>query len=88
MIQPILNQVLVRPLEADNISEGGIIVPDSCKKDSNKVQIVAVGNGSKKKPMNRKVGEIGYRVKDNGVEVLVDGIKHFLLDQSWIIALN
>lgn len=88
MIKPIRNQVLVRPLESDNISEGGIIVPDSCKKDSNKVKIVAVGNGTKKNPMYRKPGEIGYRVKDHGTEIIVDGIKHFLLDQSWIIALN
>lgn len=88
MIQPIKNQILVRPLESDAISEGGIIVPDSCKKDSNKVEIVAVGNGTKKNPMYRKVGEIGYRVKDHGTEILVGGVKHFLLDQSWIIALN
>lgn len=88
MIKPIKQQILVRPLESDSISEGGIIVPDSCKKDSNKVEIVAVGNGSKDKPMHRKVGEIGYRVKEHGTEVLVNGVKHFLLDQSWIIALN
>jgi len=88
MIKPIRSQVLVRPLESESISEGGIIVPDSCKKDSNKVEIVAVGNGTKSHPMHRKVGEVGYRVKDHGTEVLVDGVKHFLLDQSWIIALN
>lgn len=88
MIQPIRNQILVRPFASDAISEGGIIVPDSCKKDSNKVEIVAVGNGTKKNPMYRKAGEIGYRVKDHGTEIWVGGEKHFLLDQSWIIALN
>jgi len=87
-MQPIRNNILVRPLESDNISEGGIIVPDSCKKDSNKVQIVAVGAGTKKNPMYRKPGEIGYRVKDHGTEIIIGGEKHFLLDQSWIIALN
>lgn len=87
-MQPIGQKILVRPLESDSISEGGIIVPDSCKKDSNKVEIVAVGNGSKDKPMYRKVGDIGYRVKDHGTEVIIKGVKHFLLDQSWIIALN
>lgn len=85
---PVRQNILVRPLESDNISDGGIIVPDSCKKDSNKVEVVAVGNGTKDKPMKRKIGEIGYRVKDCGTEILIDGVKHFLLDQSWIIALN
>lgn len=87
-MQPIRQNVLVRPLQSDSISEGGIIVPDSCKKDSNKVEVVAVGNGSKKKPMLRQVGEIGFRVKDCGVEILIHGVKHFIIDQSWIIALN
>jgi len=87
-MQPIRQNILVRPLASDNVSEGGIIVPDSCKKDSNKVEIVAIGNGSKKKPMLRKVGEVGFRVKDCGVEILIDDVKHFIIDQSWIIALN
>lgn len=87
-IKPIKQNVLVRPLESDNISEGGIIVPDSCKKDSNRVEVVAVGNGSKDKPMNRKVGDIGFRVKESGTEIWENGVKYFLMDQSWIIALN
>jgi chaperonin GroES len=88
MIQPVGQNILVRAFEGDNISQGGIIVPDSCKKDSNKVEIVAVGKGSQKKPMNRKVGEIGYRVKDHGQEIWEGDNKYYLLDQSWIIALN
>ena len=87
-MQPIRGQILVRPLESHGVSEGGIIVPNSFKKDSNKVEVVAVGNGTKDKPMKRKVGEVGFRVKDCGVELLIDDVKHFLIDQSWIIALN
>lgn len=87
-MQPVNQNILVKPFQSDNISEGGIIVPDSYKKDSNKVEVVAVGNGTTLRPMRRKVGEIGYRVKDHGVEILVNGEKHFILDQSWIIALN
>lgn len=87
-MQLIRQNILVRPLESDSVSDGGIIVPESFKRDSNKVEIVAVGNGSKTKPMMRKVGEVGYRVKDCGTEILVDGVKHFIVDQSWIIALN
>lgn len=87
-MQPVRNNILVRPFESEDISEGGIIVPDSCKKPSNRVEVVAVGNGTKTTPMKRKVGEIGYRVKDHGTELIIDGVRHFLMDQSWIIALN
>jgi chaperonin GroES len=88
MIQPIRNNVLVKCFAGDSISEGGIIVPDAFKKDSNKVEIVAVGNGTKKKPMRLKKGDIGYRVKDWGTEVIDNGQKYYLMDDSAIIATN
>lgn len=86
-MRPILNQVFVRPFPPDDISAGGIIVPDSCKKTSNKVTIVATGNGSKARPMHLKAGDVGFRVKDWGTEVLLDGEKHFIMDMGDIIAL-
>lgn len=87
-MQPIRDQILVRPMEGDSVSEGGIIVPDSCKKPSNKVEIVAVGNGTKKNPMLLKKGDVGYRVKDWGLEIIIEGVQHFMMDQKSIIALN
>jgi chaperonin GroES len=88
MIQPIRNNVLVKCFEGDNVSKGGIIVPDAYKKESNKVEVVAVGNGSTKKPMRLKEGDIGYRVKDWGTEIIEDGQKYYLMDESAIIALQ
>lgn len=88
MIKPIRGNILVKPFESDNISEGGIYVPDSAKTVSNKVQIVAVGNGTKNKPMKLKIGDIGYRVKDYGMEIIIDGEKHYLMNQDAILATN
>ena len=87
-MQPIRNNILVKPCESDNISAGGIIVPESYKSDSNKVVVVKVGNGTKEKPMLLKEGQIGHRVKNWGTEILIEGEKHFLMEQEAIIALN
>jgi len=85
---PILNNVLVKPYPSSEFSEGGLVIPDSVKKPSNKVLIVAVGGGTKKKPMLLKEGQTGFRVKSWGQEILVDNELHFLMDQSAIIALQ
>jgi chaperonin GroES len=88
MIQPIRNNVLVKCFEVSNISDGGILVPDSFKKDSNKVRIIAVGDGTKKRPMKLKSGDIAYRVRDWGTEVTDNGEKYFIMDDQAIIALQ
>jgi chaperonin GroES len=87
-MKPIRNYVLVKPFPADEVSEGGIFVPESARQDSSKVYVVAVGNGTAEKPMRLKPGQTAYRVKDWGVPVEVDGEKHYLMDNSAIIAIE
>lgn len=86
MITPIRNQVLVKPYPSDAVTEGGLIVPDSVKKPSNKVKIIKVGGGTKEKPMRLKEGQTAYRVRDWGCDVDVDGELHFLMDSDAILA--
>lgn len=86
MIRPIRSQILFKPLPPDKISVGGIYVPDSAQQINNKGIIVRVGKGTKDKPMKLKEGDIGYRVKSWGCEVMVDGELHYLMDQDAILA--
>jgi chaperonin GroES len=88
IMKPIGTNVLVKPFPSPEYSEGGLLVPDSCKKDNNKVTIVAVGNGTKDRPMMRKVGDVGFRVKNWGQELIIGEEKYFLMDQSAILALE
>lgn len=87
-MQPILHNVLVKPYPSNETTDGGLFVPDSCKKPSNRVLLVAVGNGTKKKPMTLKAGQSGFRVKEWGIPVEHDGELHFIMNQSAIIALQ
>jgi chaperonin GroES len=85
-MKPVKNKVLVKPFPADELSEGGIIVSEAHRAVSNKMEVIAVGNGTNKTPMQFKEGEIVFRVKECGDEVEIKGEIHFLVEQSWLIA--
>jgi len=87
MIQPIRNNVLVKPFKEDEVSAGGIIVPESYRKDGSKVKVVAVGNGTAKRPMKLKPDSIGFRVKDWGTPIEENGELYYIMDDTAIIAL-
>jgi chaperonin GroES len=85
-MQPLRNQVLIKPFPPDEISEGGIFVPESARKESNKVHIVAVGRGTKENTMKLKPGQVAYRIKDWGMPVDIKGERHYLLEDAAILA--
>lgn len=83
---PIRTQILVKPFPSDQVSEFGIILPDSARKTSNKVKVIAVGNGTKDRPMKLQPGDVGYRVQSWGLEIMIDGELHVVMDQDAILA--
>lgn len=85
MIQPIRNTVLIKPLPSEQISEGGIVVPESFYVRNQKAKVVAVGKGSKTRPMQYKPGDFIYNIKDCGDEIEIDGEKHFLIQDTYIL---
>lgn len=87
MIKPIRNNILVKVFKEDLFSTGGIIVPESYRKEGSKVEILAVGNGTKKKPMTLSPG-IAYRIQSAGTPIDYNGEKYYILDQANIIALE
>lgn len=88
-MKPIKDKVLVKPIKGSSVSEGGIVVPETAMKPSNKVLIVEVGQGTSAKPMKLKKGQVGYRVKDYSMlDVHIEGELHYLLTQDSIIAVQ
>ncbi len=85
-IRPIRDRILVKPYPADEVSSGGIIVPDTAKEDSSKMLVVAVGSGTYKEKMQFSPGETVFRVKDDGDEILINGEKYFIVKQSHVLA--
>ena len=85
-MKPIRSNVLVKPFPPSEISEGGIFVPLSVRKENNRVTIISVGNGTKDRPMQFKPGQGAFRVKDWGTPVEIKGEMHYLMDDSAILA--
>lgn len=83
---PIKDNVLIKPFMSDEKSVGGIIVSEAHRAVSQKVKVVAVGNGTKKHPMNFNVGDTVFRVKDCGDEIIINGERHFIVKSTWLIA--
>jgi chaperonin GroES len=86
MIKPIRNNVLFKAFKEDAMSYGGIIVPESVRKDGCKVEIIAVGDGTPKRPMRLKPGSIAYRIQNAGQELEFEGNKYYLIDENAILA--
>ena len=87
-MKPIGQNILIKPFLGDEISEGGIFVPLSARKPSNKGVVMAVGNGSSQKPMQFKEGDKVFRVKGWGQEILVNDELHYLMTQDSILAIE
>ena len=85
-MKPILNQILFKPFLEEEKTEGGIFVPDSFRNESDKGTVIAVGNGSKNRPMTLKKGDIVFRVHKWGIAVEENGEKLYLMDDSAILA--
>jgi len=68
-MQPVRNNILTKPFPPDEISEGGIFVPESARKENNKMFVIAVGRGTKERKMIFNPGDIVYRVKDWGTPI-------------------
>lgn len=90
-VKPLSNRVLVKPLEAEEKTASGIILPDSAKEKPQEAEVVAVGPGKivdgKKEQMSVKVGDKVIYSKYSGDEIKVDGKEYTLVDEDKILAI-
>lgn len=84
-MKPIGQNILVKPLPADDMTEGGIIVPDIVKKRGTKAKVIAVGNGDKRNPMLVPVGVNCWHVLNAGTEIEENGELFVLMHQQNIL---
>ena len=90
-VKPLADRVLVRPLEAEEKTAGGIIIPDNAKEKPQKGEIVAVGPGKvadsgEKVAMELKKGDKVLYGKYSGTEVTVDGTDYLIMRESDVLA--
>ena len=89
-IKPLGQRVLVKRIEADAISAGGIVLPDTAKEKPQEAEVLALGTGGKDDHGNDivfhvKVGDKVLISKYGGTEVKVDGQEVLILNQNDIL---
>lgn len=92
MIKPLADRVVVRPIEREETTKGGIVIPDTAKERPQEGEVVAVGPGKyedgKRVPMEVKVGDRVLFAKYGGTEVKIDGDEYLVLRESDILAIR
>lgn len=88
--RPLHDRVLVEPLEAEDKTAGGIIIPDTAKEKPQEGKIIAAGNGAQNdkgevRPLDVNVGDRVLYGKWSGTEVKVDGKDLVIMKESDIL---
>ncbi|MDR0222511.1 MAG: co-chaperone GroES [Oscillospiraceae bacterium] len=90
-IKPLADRVVIKMLEAEETTKGGIILAGSAKEKPQIAEITAVGPGGvvdgKEIKMEVKVGDEVLISKYAGTEVKLDGVEYTILRQSDILAI-
>jgi chaperonin GroES len=90
-IKPLADRVVIKMLEAEETTKGGIILAGSAKEKPQVAEVVAVGPGGvvdgKEVAMELKVGDKVMLQKYAGTEVKLDGVEYTILRQSDILAI-
>ncbi len=85
-LRPLADRVLIEPTAAEEVTLGGIIIPDSAKEKPLKGKVLAVGNGTKDDPMVLKEGDEVLYGKYAGTEIEFEGTKYLMMRQSDVLA--
>ena len=88
--RPLHDRVLVRRIEAEEKTAGGIIIPDSAKEKPSEGEVVSVGSGARAEngtitPMDLKAGDKILFGKRSGTEVKVDGEDLLIMKESDVL---
>jgi len=91
-LKPLGSRVLVEPLEQEDITAGGIVLPETAKEKPQQGLILAIGPGArdedgKRIPMDVAKGDKILFAKYSGTEIKLDGKKYLILREEDILAI-
>jgi chaperonin GroES len=89
-IRPLQDRVLVKRIEEEEKTKGGIIIPDTAKEKPQEGKVVAVGNGKigddgKVRPLDVSKGDKILFSKYAGTEVNIDGEEHLIIREDDVL---
>lgn len=93
MLKPLGDRVVVRPGPEEEVTRGGIVLPDTARKRPQEGTVIAVGPGKvlengQRAPMEVSVGDVVMYTKYGGTEITVEGEDYVILEESSVLAVN
>ena len=90
-IQPLADRIVVKVLEAEEVTKGGIVLPDTAKEKPQEAEVIAVGKGKvsdegKTIAPEVKVGDKILFGKYSGTEITMNGQEYLILKEEDILA--
>jgi chaperonin GroES len=90
-LQPLADRLVVKPLPREEVTKGGIVLPDTAKEKPQEGEVLAAGPGKmtedgKRIAMDLKVGDIVIYAKYGGTEIKINGEELVILRESDILA--
>jgi chaperonin GroES len=91
-LEPLEDRIVVEPMEAEEKTRGGIVIPDSAKEKPQKGKVISVGpgrvldNGKRVAPAVKKGDTVVY-AKYGGMEIEIDGTDYMILRESDLLAI-
>jgi len=90
-LHPLADRLVVKPIEKEEVTKGGIVLPDTAREKPQEGKVIAVGPGrlsedGKRLAMDVKVGDIVVYAKYGGTEIKIDDEELIILRESDILA--
>lgn len=90
-LQPLADRLVVKPIEKEEVTKGGIVLPDTAKEKPQEGKVLAIGPGrltddGKRLAMDVSVGDIVLYAKYGGTEIKIDDEELVILRESDILA--
>jgi chaperonin GroES len=92
-LKPLADRVVVKKLDAEEKTAGGIVLPDTAKEKPQQGEVLAAGpgkldeKGGARQPMEVKVGDKVLFAKYSGTEVKIEGVEYLILAERDILAI-
>ena len=92
-LKPTADRLVVKPIEREEVTKGGIFLPDTAKEKPQEGEVLAVGPGrlsddGQRIPMDVKVGDIVVYSKYGGTELKSEGEEYMILRESDVLAIK
>ncbi|MBE9565952.1 MAG: co-chaperone GroES [Proteobacteria bacterium] len=93
MLRPLGDRIVIKPGEAEDVTKGGIVLPDSAKKRPREGEVLAVGPGKlldngQRAPLEISVGDVVVYTEYGGTEITVGDEDYVILDEGSVLAIS